>query len=155
MAEHPKDAGFRVYLAERALGDKNLRSAVALYQAVVALQPDNVVALNNLAWSAGQLGDPRAIGYAERAVRLAPDNAAALDTLGTLLVSKGDASEGLEYLTKATDLAPKRHDIRLNYAKAFAKAGRPDDARKELFALQAVADEFPGKSEIPALLKGL
>lgn len=155
LAEHPKDAGFRAYLAERALGDKNLRSAVALYQAVVSLQPDNVVALNNLAWSAGQLGDPKAIGYAERAVRLAPDNAAALDTLGTLLVSKGDASKGLEYLTKATDLAPKRHDIRLNYAKAFAKAGRPDDARKELFALQAVADEFPGKSEIPALLKGL
>ena len=155
LAEHPKDAGFRIYLAERALADKNLRSAVTHYQAVVALQPDNVVALNNLAWSAGQLGDPKAIGYAERAVRLAPDSAAALDTLGTLLVSKGDASKGLEYLTKAAELAPKRHDIRLNYAKALAKAGRPDDARKELVALQAVADEFPGKSEIPALLKGL
>ena len=155
LAEHPKDAGFRIYLAERALADKNLRSAVTHYQAVVALQPDNVVALNNLAWSAGQLGDPKAIGYAERAVRLAPNSAAALDTLGTLLVSKGDASKGLEYLTKAAELAPKRHDIRLNYAKALAKAGRSDDARKELVALQAVADEFPGKSEIPALLKGL
>jgi putative PEP-CTERM system TPR-repeat lipoprotein len=155
LAEHPKDAGFRIYLAERALADKNLRSAVTHYQAVVALQPDNVVALNNLAWSAGQLGDPKAIGYAERAVRLAPDSAAALDTLGTLLVAKGDASKGLEYLAKAAELAPKRHDIRLNYAKALAKAGRPDDARKELVALQAVADEFPGKSEIPALLKGL
>jgi putative PEP-CTERM system TPR-repeat lipoprotein len=155
LAEHPKDAGFRIYLAERALADKNLRSAVTHYQAVVALQPDNVIALNNLAWSAGQLGDPKAIGYAERAVRLAPDNAAALDTLGTLLVAKGDASKGLEYLTRAAELAPKRHDIRLNYAKALAKAGRPDDARKELVALQAVADEFPGKSEIPALLKGL
>jgi predicted Zn-dependent protease len=128
---------------------------VAHYQAVVALQPDNIVALNNLAWSAGQLGDPKAIGYAESAVRLAPDNAAVLDTLGTLLVSKGDTSKGLEYLTKATELAPQRHDIRLNYAKAFAKAGRADDARKELIALQAVADEFAGKSEIPELLKGL
>lgn len=155
LAEYPKDAGFRAHMAERALADKNLRSAVTHYQAVVALQPDNVVALNNLAWSAGQLGDSKAIGYAERAVLLAPDNAAVLDTLGTLLVSKGDASKGLEYLTRATDLAPKRHDIRLNYAKAFAKAGRPDDARKELIALQAVTDEFPGKAEIPALLKGL
>ena len=42
LAEHPKDATFRIYLAERALGEKNLRSAVALYQAVIALQPDNV-----------------------------------------------------------------------------------------------------------------
>jgi len=155
LAEHPKDAAFRVYLAERALGEKNLRSAVALYQAVIALQPDNVVALNNLAWSAGQLGDPKAIGYAERAVRLAPDNAAALDTLGTLLVSKGDASKGVEYLKKATDLSPKRHDIRLNYAKALVKTGRTEDARKELTALQAVTDEFPGKSEIPTLLQQL
>ena len=138
-----------------ALGEKNFRSAVALYQAVIALQPDNVVALNNLAWSAGQLGDPKAIGYAERAVRLAPENAAALDTLGTLLVSKGDASKGLEYLKKAADLAPKRHDIRLNYAKALVKAGRTEDARKELTALQAVTDDFPGKSEIPTLLKQL
>ena len=155
LAEHPKDVTFRIYLAERALGEKNLRSAMALYQAVIALQPDNVVALNNLAWSAGQLGDPKAIGYAERAVRLAPENAAALDTLGTLLVSKGDAGKGLEFVKKATDLAPKRHDIRLNYAKALAKAGRAEDARKELTALQAVTEEFPGKSEIPTLLKQL
>ena len=153
LAEHPKDTTFRIYLAERALGEKNLRSAVTLYQSVIALQPDNVVALNNLAWSAGQLGDPKAISYAERAVRLAPDNAAALDTLGTLLVSKGDASKGLEYVKKASDLAPKRHDIRLNYAKALLKAGRTEDARKELTTLQAVTEEFPGKSEIPALLK--
>ena len=146
LAEHPKDVVFRVYLAEQALGEKNYRAAVVLYQAVVALQPDNVVALNNLAWSAGQLGDPKAIGYAERAVRLAPDSAAALDTLGSLLVSKGDASKGLEYLAKAAELAPKRPDIRLNYARALAKAGRTEQARKELVALQALADDFPGKS---------
>ncbi|HZA96946.1 MAG TPA: XrtA/PEP-CTERM system TPR-repeat protein PrsT, partial [Burkholderiaceae bacterium] len=155
LSEHPTDAAFRIYLAERALGEKNLRSAVTLYQAVIALQPDNVLALNNLAWSAGQLGDPKAISYAERAVRLAPESAAALDTLGTLLVSKGDASKGLEYLKKASDLAPKRHDIRLNYAKALVKAGRTEDARKELTTLQAVPDEFPGKPEIPTLLKQL
>ena len=153
LNDHPKDVAFRFYLAEQALGEKNLRSAVALYQSVIALQPDNVVALNNLAWAAGQLSDPKAIGYAERAVRLAPDSPAALDTLGSLLVSKGDANKGLEYLTRAAALAPARYDIRLNYARALVKAGRADDARKELTALQAVTDDFPGKSDIPALLK--
>ena len=155
LADHPKDVAFRIYLAEQALSEKNHRAAVSLYQSVIALQPDNVVALNNLAWAAGQLGDPKAIGYAERAVRLAPDSAATLDTLGMLLVSKGDAVKGLEYLKKATDIAPTRHDIRLNYAKSLIRAGRPEDARKELTALQAVTDEFPGKSEIPTLLKQL
>ncbi len=43
----------------------------------------------------------------------------------------------LEYLARAVALAPDRHDIRLNYAKALVKAGRKDDARKELTQLQA------------------
>jgi putative PEP-CTERM system TPR-repeat lipoprotein len=153
LADHPKDVTFRNYLAERALRAKNLRAAVTLYESVIAQDPNNVVALNNLAWAAGQLGDPRAIGYAERAVQLAPDSAPALDTLGVLLVAKGDTAKGLENLGRATTLAPDRHDIRFNYAKALVKAGRADEARKQLTALQGVTADFPGKAEIPALLQ--
>lgn len=152
LSEHPKDTAFRSYLAEQALRAKNYRAAVPLYQAVIAQQPDNVVALNNLAWAAGQLNDPKALSYAERAAQLSP-SAPVLDTLGTLLVAKGDAVKGVEVLAKAVALAPTRNDIRLNYAKALAKAGRAEDARKEFTALQAVSEDFPGKSEIPALLK--
>lgn len=153
LAEHPKDTVVRSYLAERALRAKNYREASSLYQAVIAQQPDNVVALNNLAWAAGQLNDPKAISYAERAVQLAPTSAPALDTLGVLLVAKGDVTKGVELLAKAAAIAPNRPDIRFNYAKALAKAGRAEEARKELTALQAVSEDFPGKSEIPALLK--
>lgn len=152
LADHPKDTAVRGYLAEQALRAKNYRAAVPLYQAVIALQPDNVVALNNLAWASGQLNDPKALSYAERAAQLSP-SAPVLDTLGTLLVAKGDAAKGVEVLARAVALAPNRYDIRLNYAKALGKAGRADEARKELTALQAVSEDFPGKSEIPALLK--
>jgi len=153
LAEHPKDVTFRNYLAERAMRAKNLRVAVTHYEAVIALDPKNVVALNNLAWVTGQLGDPRALGFAERAVQLAPDSAPALDTLGMLLVAKGDSEKGLAYLERATTLAPKRHDLRFNYAKALVKAGRKEEARKQLTALQAVSEDFPGKTEVPDLLK--
>jgi tetratricopeptide (TPR) repeat protein len=100
LADHPRDVAVRMYLGERALQARNYRSAVALYEAVVALEPNHVVALNNLAWAAGQIGDPKAITYAERAARLAPDSAVVLDTFGVLLASKGDAAKGLEYLGK-------------------------------------------------------
>jgi thioredoxin-like negative regulator of GroEL len=50
-------------------------------------------------------------------------------------------------------LAPDRHDIRLNYAKALLKAGRAEEARKELTRLQAVSQDFAGKSEVAGLLK--
>jgi putative PEP-CTERM system TPR-repeat lipoprotein len=153
LAQHPKDTRFRNYLAERMTRAGNMKQAITLYEAVLAQDSNNVVALNNLAWVAGTLGDPRAIGYAERAVKLAPDSAPALDTLGVLLVRKGDAAKGIEYLGRATTLAPDRHDIRFNYAKALVNAGRGDEARKQLSMLQGVTADFPGKSEIPMLLK--
>ena len=68
---------------------------------------------------------------------------------------KAMPARGSSTWLRPADLAPKRPDIRLNYARALVKAGRTEQARKELTALQAVADEFPGKSEIPALLKQL
>jgi len=155
IADHPNDTAFRMYLAEQALRSRDFKNAVTQYQAIVTQQPDNVAALNNLAWAAGQLGDPKALGYAERAIKIAPDSPLVLDTVGVLLVTSGDANRGLEYLTRAVALAPDRNDIRLNYAKALMKAGKSEHARKELTQLEAVTQDFSGKAEIPALLKQL
>jgi Tfp pilus assembly protein PilF len=113
------------------------------------------VALNNLAWVAGELGDPKAIGYAERALQIAPESGAVLDTYGVLLVRKGDVDKGVEMLGRAVRLAPNRPEIRLNYAKALIKQGRKADARKELTVLQESKAEFRGKAEVAELLKGL
>ena len=155
LADHPNDTAYRMYLAEQALRSRDFRGAVTHYQAVVTQQPENVAALNNLAWAAGQLGDPKAIGYAERALKIAPDSPLVLDTMGVLVVTSGDANKGLEYLTRAVTLAPDRNDIRLNYAKALMKSGQAEQARKELTQLEGVTQEFSGKAEIPALLKQL
>jgi putative PEP-CTERM system TPR-repeat lipoprotein len=153
LADHPKDPVFRNYLGEQALRAKDYKGAAGHYQTLVDQQPENAMALNNLAWSLGKLGDPKALGLAERAFKVAPESAAILDTLGTLLVEKGDVTKGVEHLAKAAQLAPTRHEIRLNYAKALLKAGRKDDARRELTQLEAVAQDFPGKPEVAELLK--
>ena len=55
-----------------------------------------------------------AIEYAEKANKLAPDQPDVLDTLGTLLVEKGDKARGIELLRKASKLAP---DIALDSAE--------------------------------------
>ncbi len=142
-------------LADNALRQNNLQSAVALYRTVIEQEPENFIALNNLAWAAGKIGDPTAIGYAQRAVKIAPNNAAALDTLGSLLAARGDIDKGVGHLRKAVALAPQRSDIRFNYAKALIKAGKKNVARSELEALRTAADDFEGKSEIAAMLKDL
>jgi len=155
IAQNPKNLAIRIYLGERELAAKNYKAAAAHYQAAISVDGNNAVALNNLAWIGGELGDPKALGYAERALKIAPNSAPILDTYGMLLVKKGDTQRGLEYLKRAGELAPGRYDLRINYAKALAQAGQKDLARKELEALQAVPEDFPGKSEIAALLKGL
>jgi putative PEP-CTERM system TPR-repeat lipoprotein len=154
-AENPKDPALRVYAGDRELSAGNRKAAAAHYRAALDIDPDNVLALNNLAWIGGELNDPSAFGYAERAVKLAPNNAAVLDTYGTLLIKKGETTKGLDYLNRAVVLAPSRLDIRLKYGRALAQAGQKDAARKELEALQAVPEDFPGKSDIPQLLKAL
>ena len=80
------------YLAEQALQARDFKSAVTHYDAALAVQPDNPAALNNLAWVLGELGDVRAVEIAERAVRLAPANPDFKDTLGGLLVARGDTA---------------------------------------------------------------
>ena len=79
--------------------------------------------LNNLAWTAGQTKDPKALEYAEKAYKLAPDQPVVLDTLGVLLVEKGDKARGVEMLQKASKMQPAAASIRLNLAKALISHG--------------------------------
>jgi cellulose synthase operon protein C len=135
LQDHPKDVVVRNYLAESALRRHDYKTAAKHYQAIAALQPDNALIINNLAYVAGELGDPKALSYAEKATALAPGSPETLDTLGMLLVKTGDVTQGLAKLQKAAELAPNKSDIRLHLAKTLIKAGDKAAARKELEAL--------------------
>ncbi|MGH7341706.1 MAG: tetratricopeptide repeat protein, partial [Candidatus Rokuibacteriota bacterium] len=102
-----------------------------------------------------ELKDPGALDHAEKAYRLAPDNAAVADTLGWILVERGDTKRGLELLGKATAAAPNALEIRLHYAKALARAGDKAGARRELELVRQGPDQSPLKAEAEALLKQL
>jgi putative PEP-CTERM system TPR-repeat lipoprotein len=155
IKEHPKDAGFHLYLADRSLGAKNYAEAAREYKAVLELQPQNAVALNNLAWVSGQLGDPKAIEYAEQALAIAPESPAVQDTLGWLLVEKGDLARGTELLKKASARAPNAGEIRLHLAKALIKAGDKSGARKELEAVTKLERQPTARAEAEKLLATL
>lgn len=155
LKDHAKDVTFRRYLAEVALGRNDYSGSLAQYRSALAIEPNNAMMLNNAAWVAAQVKDPKALEYAEQASKLAPDNPTIMDTLGVILVEKGDMARGLDLLKKATEAAPKSPGIRLNYASALVKAGQKDAARKELQALQALGDKFSGQAAVAKLLEGL
>ena len=152
ISRHPTDVQMRMYVAGTALSAKDYRTAASQYEKVLNQTPDSAAALNNLAWALGQLHDPKALQFAERAVALAPNSPQMLDTLGMLLLERGDTSKALEYLTRMRLLAPDRKDLRLHYATALLRIGRTDEGKVELRELASAPEDFPGKAAIPALL---
>jgi Flp pilus assembly protein TadD len=155
LKSHPKDDAFRMKIAEGAMANKQYATAVQHYRKVLETAPDNALVLNNLAWAESQLKDPKALEHAEKAHKLAPGEPAIMDTLGQILVDRGDTARGVALLQKASAQAPQAPVLRLNLAKALIKAGQKDAARKELDELEKLGDKFPGQAEVAQLKRGL
>ncbi|MCL2886416.1 MAG: PEP-CTERM system TPR-repeat protein PrsT [Betaproteobacteria bacterium] len=153
--EHPKDAGMLMYQGDLAVTGRQYEQASKLYQTVLDLQPDNPLALNNLAWVAGQLKSPKALEYAEKANRLAPNQPPFMDTLAMLLADQGEDAKAIELLRKALELAPQSAPIQFNLAKVLVKNGQKEAARKELEALAKLGDKFPLQTEVARMQKEL
>lgn len=156
MQDHPKDPTIPLLLAQQSQQRKDLSGAAAGYQKVLEIEPDNVVALNNLAWILSEQKNPQGLEYAERAHRLAPFNPGVLDTLGWALVRSGDAKRGVQLLRMASSLAPMQGDIRLHLAQALVDSGDKAGARKELTELSTKLDKAsPIRAEAEKLLATL
>jgi tetratricopeptide (TPR) repeat protein len=100
----------RLYLVEGDLlvDAGELEQAMALYNKVIAISPDNKDVLYARALLAEQLDD---VAQAERdllrIIELDPENAHALNALGYTLADRTDRlSEALSYIQKAMELAP-------------------------------------------------
>lgn len=156
LKAEPKDLVARGYMAERALADKRYPDAARLFKLMHELAPDNALVLNNLAWSAAQAKDPKALEYAERALALAPDNPVVLDTVGVIQVDQGQVAKGLANLERAVSMSPDLVPLQLNLAKAYIKLDRKSDARKILDVLMPkLKADTPAHAEAAQLLNTL
>ncbi|HQU16076.1 MAG: hypothetical protein B7Z66_08005 [Chromatiales bacterium 21-64-14] len=151
----PKDVATRMVLANALMDDGKTGSAVGQYQKIIGEDPDNVVALNNLAWLYGEQGDPKALHYGREAYRLAPDQVETIDTLGWILVRQGQAKSGLTLLQKAVLQDPGNQEIRYHRAVALDKTGNAAAARADLETIIRSKAAFPSRSDAVALLKKL
>jgi putative PEP-CTERM system TPR-repeat lipoprotein len=155
LRDHPKDRELHLYLAEMAIRKKDFPGAVSHYRTLLETRADDAMVLNNLAYASAQVKDPKALEYAEKAVKLAPNNPAVLDTYGMLLIDKGDTKRGVEYVRRASELAPAADGIRLNLARALIKDGQKAAAKKELDTLAQLGDKFSDQAEVGKLMQGL
>jgi putative PEP-CTERM system TPR-repeat lipoprotein len=153
--EHPSDVLTTLFQAETSMASKQYKPAIAQYQSVIKQQPNNVIALNNLAWAYYQEKDARALETGELALRLDPNNPATMDTLGWMLTEQGNVARGLPLLKKAVSLAPEAPDLRYHLAFGLNKSGDKAGARAEIEKLLASNKPFAQADEARALLKQL
>jgi tetratricopeptide (TPR) repeat protein len=147
----PADIASRSTLARALQSEGEAQQAIEQYLVLLKHDPENVTALNNLAWLLQESGNPDGMRYAERAYELAPDRPEITDTLGWLLVQNGDVNRGLVLLQEARIKAPHIPDIHYHMAFALHKAGRNDEARKELERLIRTGKDFPDLARARAL----
>jgi putative PEP-CTERM system TPR-repeat lipoprotein len=155
VKDNPKDATFRFYQGDVAMARNDFVTAEARYRTVLELQPNNALALNNLAWMLARQGKPGGVALAEKANSLLPDRAALLDTLSMALEAENQLPKAIEAQARAIKLEPADHNLPLRLAKLYIKSGDKTRAKAELEALAKVGDKFAGQAEVASLMKSL
>ncbi len=155
LEQNPDHEMALLALAQHYQGAREDVAAIEAYNDVLARNPQNFAALNNLAWLLFTTGDGRAESIARRAYAVAPENGAVADTLGWILVRNGAHKEGIELLRKADELSDGLPTIRYHLAVGLAESGDADAARSLLDDLLSGDDQFAERNEAESLLRSL
>jgi tetratricopeptide (TPR) repeat protein len=117
----------RQWLGMLEASQGNQSAAIASFRKVLETQPNNAIALNNLAFLLAESGQAaEALKYAEKAVELAPDKPDFEDTLGWVLYHKGLYAAAVTHLQSAVS---KGGDAREQYHLAAAYFRKGDENR--------------------------
>jgi len=155
LDKHPSDIPVRLYRAEAAMLEGQFEAARIQLESIQRIQPELPNVLNNLATVYAAAKDPRALDFAQRANKLAPNNPLIADTLGWILVERGQIEQGLILLRKAQTMQPRHPQINYHLAAALARSGAKDDARGILKNLLSGPQAFPERPQAEALWKQL
>lgn len=155
LKDHPRDTGMLFHLGDAAVAQNRLAEAEQRYRQVLAFQPKNVQALNNVAYMLSKQNKPGALALAEQAAQLAPANAAVMDTLAASYAQERQLGKAVDAQGRAVALAPDAPQYRLNLARLHIQVGNKAAARGELDKLAQLGSGYSGQAEVARLLKQL
>ena len=141
-------------LAQLDIAGGRLPEAQRRLEGLLAVAPENALALNNLAWVYAERGDPRARPTAQRAYLRSPTPNAA-DTLGWIMVKGGDAKAALLLLRQSNEKQPGQPGVQYHLAVALRDAGQVEDAAKLLQSLVRGQQAFGEKEDARKLLASM
>jgi len=153
--QHPKDTmALRVRSAMySSLG--RFDDAKAQLRKVLETEPNDVIALNDLAWLLRNDNPAEAQEYAEKALSIAPKATQPMDTMGVILLNRNQGERAVNLLRQASRQSPQYPAIRYHLAMALEKNGNHGEAVAILQDLLAGRKEFRDRAEVQALLNRL
>lgn len=150
----PKLVSVHLSLALAYEEEKDYDKALERYRAILAVNPNDLVALNNLAYGlAVQKGQAAsAVEYAERAYRLTGGRAVEIaDTMAWVQHLTGRNAEALPILEKVVKTAPGGAEYRFHLAAVYAAVGKLAEASVELNEAVRLSPELEKRDDVAAL----
>ncbi len=152
VAARPRDALVWRALADSQFNAGNLPAARRSYEALLAVNPRDADAINNLAHVLMRQDDPGALKLAEQALALAPNAAHVVGTAGWAAFKAGQNDRAIQLLRDARLRDPANADSRYFLAHVLAAMGRGSEARRELDAALAPDSGLSYRAEAQQLL---
>jgi len=116
-------------------GNKNAK-IILTYQDMIKAQPDNIAALNNLAWQQYLSGDlVNAQKHIEQAIVISPDNLSLQESYGVILAAKKEYTKAIEVLSGALDSGSVDVNAQVSLAEAYIANNQKELAKKILMGL--------------------
>lgn len=142
-----------------AAGDRD--KAFAAYRKALELNPEQPVALNNLAALLANNGSDdeaqleEAQQLAAAAWRLRSDNPEIAETLGWIQSLRGEHASAVSLLSYASRLLPRQPQVRIHLATALVGVNHIEEARKQLDIAMGLDPAFATRKEVQSLRKKL
>ena len=152
LSKNTEDVRARQFLGNAYLTNGDNKEAIQAFEAVYAEQPENIVALNNLAWLYSLKNDNRALEFAEKAYKAKPEDSGIQDTYGWVLVQQGQVEKGLRILQKVMESLSTVPEVRYHYAVALLKSGEKTEAQKIFNDLLQSGQAFEGRDDAQKLM---
>ncbi len=153
ISENPNDINARLHLAGAYLTLERNDDALTEYRRVLDIVPNHIPSINNVAWLSRKSDPAGATETARRGLEIAPQDPHLLDTMGMILLERGDPARARYFIAQAVEQAPENAGIRLHLAQTLMALERWAEARNAAEAALALSPDAEQETELRKLLE--